>query len=228
MVGLDREKMLQAVDNGEGYPQYSALIRALPFYNQEFEDESAELIQFNREKALEYLATAGWVPGDDGRVRKDVEPMEVTMSQTGSERNVRIGSMVQAQLRDLGITVNLETLERATHNSRRNAGDWDLRHQGYGTLTADILSFFWHPQKSSNRDRMDDTVFGDRLDSARHSSGQERADANLEVLKYFRDNAMHIALLNPNLNTLVNTRVQNIIVHRNSYDWLFNDAWIKE
>ena len=183
---------------------------------------------YDPDKAMSLLAEAGWVKGDGDLLRKDGEPLEFTFIQTGSERNIRMGSLLQAQLEEIGITVNLETLESATHGSRRSEGDFDLRHSGYATLTADILSFFWHPVQSSNLDRISDQTFASLLDDARHSLGQDRANANLEVQKYFRDMAMVIPLINPNSNTLVNKRVEGFIAHRNSMDWKVNDAWIKE
>ena len=228
MIAVDRDRIIQVMEQGEGFPQFGQVVRALPFYDQEFEDESAAMNAYDPDKAMSLLAEAGWVKGDGDLLRKDREPLEFTFIQTGSERNVRMGSLLQAQLEEIGITVNLETLESATHGSRRKEGDFDLRHSGYATLTADILSFFWHPVQSSNLDRISDQTFASLLDDARHSLGQDRANANLEVQKYFRDMAMVIPLINPNSNTLVNKRVEGFIAHRNSMDWKVNDAWITE
>ena len=228
MVAVDRDRIIQVMEQGEGFPQFGQVVRALPFYDQSFEDESAEMNSYDPDRALALLAEAGWAKGDGDLLMKDGEPLEFDFIQTGSERNVRMGSLLQAQLQEIGITVNLETLESATHGARRGDGEFDLRHSGYATLTADILSFFWHPTQSSNLDRIADQQFADLLDGARHSLGQERADANLEVQKYFRDQAMVIPLINPNSNTLVNRRVEGFIAHRNSMDWKVNDAWINE
>ena len=228
MVAVDRDRIIQVMEQGEGFPQFGQVVRALPFYDQAFEDESAKLNAYNQDRAIALLAEAGWEKGSDGILTKDGEALEFNFIQTGSERNVRMGSLLQAQLQEIGITVNLETLESATHGSRRKEGNFDLRHSGYATLTADILSFFWHPTQSSNLDRISDQKFADLLDGARHSLGQERADANHEVQKYFRNMAMVIPLINPNSNTLVNKRVEGFIAHRNSMDWKVNDAWIRE
>ena len=183
---------------------------------------------YDPDRSISLLGEAGYAPGDGGKLMKDGSPLEFTFIQTGSERNVRMGSLLQAQLEEIGITVKLETLESATHNSRRKEGDFDLRHSGYATLTADILSFFWHPTQSSNLDRISDQTFADLLDAARHNLGDARAMANHDVQRYFRDEAMVIPLINPNSNTLVNGRVQGFIAHRNSMDWKVNDAWIKQ
>ena len=227
MVAVDRDRIIQVMEQGEGFPQYGQVVRALPFYDQAFEDESAAMNAYNPDRALDLLGQAGWVKGSDGKLAKDGTPLEFNFIQTGSERNVRMGSLLQAQLEELGITIKLETLESATHNARRKEGDFDLRHSGYATLTADILSFFWHPTQSSNLDRISDEKFAELLDAARHSLGDARAVANHEVQEYFRDEAMVIPLINPNSNTLVNGRVRGFIAHRNSMDWKVNDAWIK-
>ena len=71
----------------------------------------------------------------------------------------------------------------ATHSARRASGDWDLQHQGSNTLTADILSYFWHPVRASNFDGIDDPVFTDLLDKARHSLDEERRRANETLVR---------------------------------------------
>ena len=228
MVAVDRDRIIQVMEQGEGFPQYGQVVRALPFYDQTFEDESAVMNAYDPDRALDLLGQAGWIKDSDGKLSKNGGLLEFTFIQTGSERNVRMGSLLQAQLEELGIAVKLETLESATHNARRKEGEFDLRHSGYATLTADILSFFWHPTQSSNLDRITDQTFAELLDAARHNLGDARAAANHEVQKYFRDQAMVIPLINPNSNTLVNSRVQGFIAHRNSMDWKINDAWIKQ
>ena len=159
MVAVDRDRIIQVMEQGEGFPQYGQVVRALPFYDQAFEDESATMNAYDPDKAISLLAEAGWEKDSDGLLKKNGEALEFNFIQTGSERNVRMGSLLQAQLQEIGITVNLETLESATHGSRRKEGDFDLRHSGYATLTADILSFFWHPNESSNLDRITDQTF---------------------------------------------------------------------
>lgn len=229
MIAIDRDRIIQVMDQGEGFPQYGQVVRALPFYSQTFEDESAKKNAYDPEKALALLAEAGYERNGDGNIQKGGEPLELAFIQTGKERSVRMGSLLQAQLQELGITVNLETLESATFSARRKEGDWDLRQSGYATLTADILSFFWHPAQSSNLDRIADKEFERLLDNARHTLGEQRATANLELQKYFRDEAMVIPLINPNRNTIINSsRVVDFISHRNSMDWNVNDVWIKQ
>ena len=144
------------------------------------------------------------------------------------EDDIRRGTLVQAMLKDIGITVELETLESATHNARRASGDWDLRHQGYNTLTADILSYFWHPVRASNFDGINDPVFTDLLDKARHRLDEERRRANETLVRYTRDHALHVPLLNPRHDAIVSKRVVGVKVHKNSMDWILNDAWLRE
>jgi peptide/nickel transport system substrate-binding protein len=218
MVGLDRDTLIQVMEMGEGTAQYGMVVSALPFYSQAFEDESAKMNAYNRDTAIALLADAGYGPGD----------LEVDYILTGSEINIRQASLVQAQLAEIGVTVDLQTLESATYSARRKAGEFGLRPSGYGTLTADILSFFWHPEQSSNLDRIKDAEFSRLLDNARHSLGDDRAAANAELQVYFRDQAMVIPLINPAKNTIVNKRINGFIGHKNAMDWHLNDAWIEQ
>ena len=228
MVAVDRPRINTVVNHGEGFPQYGQLVRALPFYNEAFEQESAILLAYNADKARKMLLEAGFEPGPDGVLQRDGKRLEVDFIQTGAEIDVKTGILVQSQLQDIGFDVNLVTLETAIHNSRRNSGDWDIFHEGYRTLTADILAFFWHPDKGINRSGYEDAAFATILDKSRHSTGDERAKAYLAVLKSFRDDAVTLPLHNPNRNTVVNKRVKDFLVHKNSIIWNLNDTWIEQ
>ena len=225
---FDRDKYVQVMTRGEGVPMYGMLVGPLPFYSKEFEQESAKLLAYNPKAALQLLSEAGWGRSSDGLLRKDGAAMKLTMIIRGTDEAIRFGTLTQAMLKDLGITVDLQTLEPAVYNNRVLSGDWDLAISGYGTLTADILTFFWHPTRGYNYAFSKDPQLIALLDRARNSSGESRARNNHEVVRYMRDHAIAIPIINPNQNTIVNKRIVDFIVHKNSMDWLVDDAWIRK
>ena len=80
---------------------------------------------FDPDRALELLAEAGWVPGDDGRlvcqgclyatdVDADFEgsPLEFELlTNAGNTRRTAVGTIIQDQLDQIGITVDFQTIE---------------------------------------------------------------------------------------------------------------------
>jgi peptide/nickel transport system substrate-binding protein len=88
-------------------------------------DDSLEPRAFDAELALEMLAEAGWVPNDDGRLVCDgclyAEQVDASFNGTefeftlftnsGNTRREAIGTVVQDQLDQIGITVDFQTIE---------------------------------------------------------------------------------------------------------------------
>ena len=66
-----------------------------------------------------------------------------------------------------------------------------------------------------------------KLDKARHRLDEERRRANETLVRYMRDHALHVPLLNPSHDSIVSKRVVDVKVHKNSMDWI-NDAWLRE
>ncbi|MBV9718043.1 MAG: peptide ABC transporter substrate-binding protein [Candidatus Eremiobacteraeota bacterium] len=72
-------------------------------------DPSVAPIAFAPGNAKRLLASAGWIPGADGIVRKDGRPLELqlaTDTQTATHRSESL--LVQAALRQIGIAVNVK------------------------------------------------------------------------------------------------------------------------
>ena len=232
---FDREKFVQSMENGEGVAQYCVLVQPLPFYSAVIEQECAEKLDYNPDKALAMLGKAGWTLDANGIVQKDGVAMELDMIHQGRTDSVQFASLVQGQLKELGIKVNLESLERAAFSPRRNSGDWDMSRGGYGTLTADIVLYQWHPEQGKGYNRSfvpdDAPLWGQTvtvMDACRHNSGDQRAKKCEDMVRWVSDQAITIPILNPNQNTVVNKRVNGFIVHRNSMDWFARDAWLEE
>ncbi len=67
---------------------------------------------YDPEKAKAMLAEAGWKPGPDGMLRKDGRPFAFTiLTNQGNEERKKAGEIIQQDLRKVGISIKLETLE---------------------------------------------------------------------------------------------------------------------
>ncbi len=94
---------------------------------------------YNPEKALSLLKEAGWTKGNDGYLQKDGMRFSFTLSAPkGNDRRAYAGTIIQQNLKDIGIECKLETLEMALFNQRQNNYELDAALSG---LSAETLPF---------------------------------------------------------------------------------------
>lgn len=90
---------------------------------------------YNPEKATELLRQAGWTDSDgDGIVDKDGEPLRVTLATCVGKyyKDSEIATVVQAQLRQVGVDVRVEIWEWGAYLSHLKAHEQQFHIQGWG------------------------------------------------------------------------------------------------
>lgn len=118
LYAIDTAAIAQAVTNGTGHMCYTIGNESLGGYLEEF--ESMDYYNYNMEKAKQYMAEAGYPDGG------------ITLKWLGkSEEAVQLTStIIQAQLAELGITLEISNLDNTTYMAQRTIysenADWDL------------------------------------------------------------------------------------------------------
>lgn len=111
LYAIDRNQILEQLLNGHGEVVDGFLSSAGPFY-----DESMEPISYNPEKAKELLAEAGW---DNSRVLR-------FYVNSGDGTFVDAAQVMVAQWAQVGIKVEVQTVDLATLMSTAGTTDYDL------------------------------------------------------------------------------------------------------
>ncbi|MCE7482017.1 ABC transporter substrate-binding protein [Microbacterium profundi] len=113
---LDREALIEAVLFGNGEPANSIIPKGVPFYNPDNEGPT-----FDLEKAKAEMAASS-VP----------EGFTTTMLiKSGDATEASIAQILQSQLKELGITLEIEQLEATAQKQRRFATDYDIAIGGW-------------------------------------------------------------------------------------------------
>lgn len=92
------------------------------------------------------LAAAGWADTDnDGWLDKDGKVFEFTLTtNAGNKRRASASVLIQANLKDVGVRVNIETLESNTFFTNLRARDFEAALAGWSAALFVDPSSMWH------------------------------------------------------------------------------------
>ena len=191
---LNRDIIVNVVMSGEAVKTLSMLTPAMVGYWPDIEKAA---IDYNREKALEEFSLAGYTTNADGLLEKDGEPFKITLWIFQEPMLSKTAEVVAAQLKDIGITVDMQQREINTLIGEMLQGNYEIAIMGYGYGEADLLyllyhssSGFWNFVKDSALDQMLDLTHTE-IDPAKR---QKAVD---DVLTYLSEQSYSIPLFAP-------------------------------
>jgi ABC-type transport system substrate-binding protein len=115
-----------------------------------FFNPNIEPIAYDKVRARELLAEAGWEPGPDGILAKNGRRFTFTLiTNSGNETRRDIATLIQDDFRSIGIDVTIETYEWAVFlRNFINKGNFDAMVLGW-SLGLDFDQFqIWHSSQS--------------------------------------------------------------------------------
>ncbi len=90
-----------------------------------YPDDAVPAYDFDPARARRMLDAAGWRVGPDGvRVRNGRRFAFTMLSRAGAADRIAVAQVIQAQLKDVGVEVDFETLESAAFTQRWRSGRW--------------------------------------------------------------------------------------------------------
>ncbi|SED71242.1 peptide/nickel transport system substrate-binding protein [Rhizobiales bacterium GAS191] len=116
-------------------------------------------ISFDPSRAMAKLEEAGWKPGAQGIRAKDGVRLELSLWTANTTDLRRMAEVVQAQLAEVGVKINITTLDATALNEQAKANKHDIILRTYSALNADILDWLWsgerlgYPNMSMWKDR---------------------------------------------------------------------------
>jgi len=122
---INREAIVQALLFGEGEPLYGPIPSADRYYTEAVE----QFNQFDVEAAKALAGELGWVANADGILEKNGKAMEFNLVIQVESFNQQLGQVLQDQLKQIGMKLNVQALDRGTF---------------FGELAnADAFIFYW-------------------------------------------------------------------------------------
>lgn len=197
-MALDVESITQAVFGSLGTVADSCLIQGMEFY------ESIGVNEYNPERAKVLLAEAGYGEGE----------LTLLMLFPGMPTNEKAGTIVQAQLAEVGINLTVESGDFATVIPRlmNNECELGLSGTGGGTYIASNIFKLIGEEGTNASQRIADGEFNVFIREGNTSIDPAvRAKAYKNAQQWCADNYWYIPVAYSNGATLYHTNVDNVV-----------------
>ncbi len=147
-ITMDRDGMVNGLYGGAAFPLYGQITPGVAGYNPDL-----PAIPYDPERAKELMAEAGY-PNGEG-----MPPLKIATTAPNKDTAAYFASTYKNVL---GIPVEVETVERATHIKAMNAGEVAFFHWGWSAGYPDALYFLsqvWYGPSVYNRSRWQNDEF---------------------------------------------------------------------
>jgi len=195
---VNKDAIVKAAWNGVGFKIYGLINEATVGYWPGIKDVA---YKYDLEKAKELLEGEGWVDSDgDGIREKDGKELALTLITFSTLDQWKLaGEIIQAQLKDLGVKIKLETAEVGAIYDRANSGDYDLAiTKNMWWLGQPYLNFLTHPENigSSNYGRWENPELGRLIEEAGNAlKAEDREEALNEVQRMVVESGIWVPLV---------------------------------
>ena len=135
---IDRPGIVHALLFGHGTPLYGPITTADKSYTRDVE-------RFNKldvGKAKSMLGDAGWKPGSDGILAKNGVRFQFEMIIQAESFNQQLASVIQAQLKAVGVDLKVSSLDRSTFFNRAFANADSVMFFYLWPVPIDVVTLF--------------------------------------------------------------------------------------
>ncbi|CAN5347417.1 peptide-binding protein [soil metagenome] len=221
-MAIDRGQIVEALLYGQGTVGTQPLISTIWAH-----DPMIEPVPFAADRARQMLESAGWVDGDgDGIREKNGQKLSFELS-TNADNTLRVDivTIIQSQLKDVGVEVRPNVMEFNTFIDKLLAKDFQAAVGGWSVGIKAELTPTFGTGELFNFVSADNPRLNDLIQQAEVERDMERAKRIWsEAQRLIVDEAYYTFLFQQNDLHVINDRFQN--VDMNAYGWGFNlDEW---
>lgn len=213
---------------GHALPMYGPITSADANYTKKVEQYN----QYDLAKAKALLDDAGWTVGSGGIREKDGKKMSFSLTIQAESFNQQLGSVIQAQLKDVGMDAKVKALDRGSYFGELFAGKGDAWIFFYlWPVPIDVISLFVNsvnadgkgPNWSNAKIPSVDAALNKWLTAANATQLRKGSQAlQVEIAK----NLPVIPIVNRLAFWVNRKNVHDYLVHQwNLYPY-YNDVWL--
>lgn len=206
---VDREAIIAAALNGYGTASYSAV--PMGYYGS-WDGHAAE---YNVDKAKEYLNSWG---GDPASVNL------VILVRT--DEHIRVATVIQSCLSDIGIQVTIEQIDNPSWVSRRTAGDYIASITSWSPSNCfTYLTRYASSRAASMPGALQDAETDALIEAMKSASGDSQLEAMHAVVERVNDLSPHINLWQAEYFRAWDARLEGITISASGYVRFHTARW---
>lgn len=225
---IDRDEIITTLfDGGLAEACFTPLPPSVPGYDETLAEAAP---QFDVDAASALLEEAGWVEGEDGIREKDGEVLRPQLYTNTSTTLGQLATLIQGQLRNIGMDVEINQLEMAALLGFTPQGEHDMLLLSWGWSDPDVLYLFLSTDRieTSNRVHYTNPDFDELLVKGQRTLDQEeRMKVYYDAQMVLLEDLPWVPLFMPITKTAVNKRVKGAEIFPTG-GLLLNDAYIDE
>jgi len=148
IAGIDRQAIIDTLFS-ENYELATGALAATALGYV----DTSEYYEYDQDRAVELLDAAGWVAGSDGIREKDGVRLSLTFNEALPQpRSREVITLVQEQLKEIGVEVELLPGDQATQDAARPVpGELQVYHSMVGRADFDVIKSQYY---SKNRNAL--------------------------------------------------------------------------
>ena len=225
MHGINRDEIVQFVMFGQADAAQGYLPPSMPGANPR--ETTLPLVRHDPEQAARLLDDGGWVPGGDGIREKEGQKLSFT-TYLILEIQEQVSQVVQAQLRTIGVDMQIRRLEQAAFDEAMTAGEHDARYHPQFMSTPDHM-YFYHTDfiPLPNSLWWSDPRFDEMFDRSQQTiDPDERIATFQEMERYLLEQAVVVPIMHVRWIIAYRDRVQGTKFHSILPTYKLMDTWI--
>jgi ABC-type transport system substrate-binding protein len=227
MHGINRDEIVQFVMFGQADVAEGYLPPSMPGANPR--ETTLPLIQYAPDMSQQLLDEAGWTAGADGIREKDGQKLSFT-TYLILEIQEQVSQVIQAQLREIGVDMQIRRLEQAAFDEAMTAGEHDARYHPQFMSTPDHM-YFYHtdfiplPNSVLWSDEHFDELFAT---SQTTIDPEERIATFQEMERYLLEQAVVVPIMHVRWIIAYQDRVKGTKFHSILPTYKLMDTWIAQ
>lgn len=216
-LAINRDQLIQSVSAGKGD---WALAGGKPGLFTH--DETRQILKFDPAQAKQLLTAAGYANGVSAEL--------IYAGLKYGQQHVTILQLLQAQVKNVGINLELKSVDAAAESGRKRSGDFQLEvtpKRIEGDLDQYLYEVFYS-KSPGNYGRINDPKLDQFVEAQRKEvDAQKRRDLWRQVVQYINgDNAWATALFYGELYVVWQPYVKDLFPNIGYRSLLYGDAWL--
>ena len=184
--------------------------------------ETKQILKYDPQQAKDLVSQAGFGNG---------VTVAITVPPDSTSQTLTLAQLLQAQLKQVGINIDIQNVDKATASKRLHGKDFDMypaTQVQFGDIDSRLYGQFYSESKSNWIQVKDPKLDALILAQRQELDTTKRAQKIKDVTRYLNANYVNFALYRPPLASFWTPALQNYNDHWQQYNWNAPNIWMQQ